>query len=358
MTCPGAKGTFKQSPLKNPNKMHYYKTQLSVLFTVILLILTGCETSNFDSQEMKDHAKNLKESNVFRYPLDDFFPEIPVTSTKPPKGEKYHTAEDCFVPPGTPVYAIGDGKISYSGRAKGYGWLVIIDHPDENVYSLYGHLSTSRWKKKSGEVKKGELIAYIGEAEEGETTLSHIHFGLRMGQRNDYPRWGNQRWMAGYTTCPPRQVGWFNPSGIIGVTDSMKVWHRHIQKREDIVTGRALHAGDFRITAGKYGIKDDLDNVIKKEFGDSYRLADWSEIKTLEENPDKWADDLGFKKGEKNSLLVSNDGYKVWLGRQYYISRFNHHKPKGYLAHDEIDDDLVCLGSWHELNMHVLAVKK
>ena len=80
-----------------------------------------------------------------------------MTDTDPPKGEKHHTAEDSFAPAGTPVYAIGDGIISYSGKARGYGWLIIIDHPVENVYSLYGHLSTSRWKKSSGKVKKGEL---------------------------------------------------------------------------------------------------------------------------------------------------------------------------------------------------------
>ena len=62
--------------------------------------------------------------------------------------------------------------------------------------------------------------------------------------------------------------------------------------------------------------------------------------------------------GEENALLISNDGYKIWLGRQYYISRFNHNKLSNYLAHDAIDNDLVCLGSWFGLSKHILAVRK
>ena len=39
------------------------------------------------------------------------------------------------------MYAIADGEISFSGSKGGYGWLIIIDHPQANLYSLYGHLS-------------------------------------------------------------------------------------------------------------------------------------------------------------------------------------------------------------------------
>jgi hypothetical protein len=74
-------------------------------------------------------------------------------------------------------------------------------------------------------------------------------------------------------------------------------------------------------------------------------------------NIEEWSDSLGLVEGEENALLISNDGYRIWLGRQYYISRFNHNKPRNYLAHDAIDNDLVCLGSWFGLNKHVLSVR-
>jgi murein DD-endopeptidase MepM/ murein hydrolase activator NlpD len=332
------------------------------LFAAILVTVDSCGQAIYDSNEMKEHARRLTETSSFQYPLDDYFPETPVTDTYPPhtkRMEKYHAAEDCFAPPGTPVYAIGDGIISYSGKMSGYGWLIIIDHPVENVYSLYGHLSKSRWKKSSGEVKKGELIAYLAEAEEGETMVSHIHFGLRIGQRADYPINGDARWMAGHINTRPELLGWFHPSQIIGQTDTMKAWHKYLQKREDISTNRTLHAIDFMITSGRYSEKNNLDQMIVNEFGDSFRLADWKDIMTFSEKIQEWADSIGLVIDEgENALMVSNDGYRIWNSRQFIISRFDHNKPKHYLSHDAINDDFVCLGSWYGLNMHILAVKK
>ncbi len=323
-----------------------------------LVAVCSCGTSSFDSRAVKERVEQLKKTSSFQYPLDEYFPEIPVTASNPPKGENYHAGEDSFSLPGTPVYAIGDGIIRYSGKMSGYGWLIIIDHPADQVYSLYGHLSSRRWKKSSGEVKKGELIAYLGEAEEGETMVSHLHFGMRIGQKADYWRWGDGRWMAGYTRSRPDLLGWLHPSEIIGETESMKEWKRLIQKRDDIVSGRVLKTDDFKVTSGQYNEKQDLDQMIQIEFGDQYRLADWNDILTFSENIEEWADSLGLAEGEENSWLISNDGYRIWLGRQYYISRFNHHKPKTFLAHDSMDNDFVCLGSWFGLNKQALTVRK
>jgi hypothetical protein len=164
--------------------------------------------------------------------------------------------------------------------------------------------------------------------------------------------------MAGYTNSRPELHGWLHPSKIIGQTDAMKAWHRYVRKREDIVTGRTLYASDFKITSGKYNEKDDLDQMVEEEFGNHYRLADWNDILTLSTNIEYWADSIGLSEGQENSLLISNDGYKIWLSRQYYISRFDHEKPRDYMAHGSINDDFVCLGSWFGLNLHALAVEK
>lgn len=338
--------------------MHSKSLRLIALVAAILVALDGCGQSTIDSTAMRELAAQLSEKSSFQYPLDEYFPETPVTMTDPPRGERHHTGEDSYAPPGTPVYAIEDGIIGYSGKKEGYGWLIIIDHPSINVYSLYGHLSTSRWKKSTGEVKKGEQIAYLGEAEEGQTMVSHLHFGMRTGQMSDYPGIGDWRWMAGYTRSRPDLVGWFQPSEIIGQTDSMKIWHQYIRKREGIATSRTLQFSDFKITPSKHNEKEDLDQLIRNELGNDYRLADWNDILAFSANIEEWADRIGLNEGEKNSLMISNEGYRIWLRRQYYISRFNHNKPRDYLVHDAIDNNYVCLGSWTGLNMNILAVKK
>lgn len=144
-------GNFRQSTLMRSGRgqmiMHFYTRQSFGLAVASLMVFCSCGKPNFDSAAMKEHADRLKESGLFRYPLDEYFPETPVTMTEPPKGENYHTGEDSYAPPGTAVYAIGNGVIRYSGSARGYGWLIIIDHPWANIYSLYGHLSPSRQRE-------------------------------------------------------------------------------------------------------------------------------------------------------------------------------------------------------------------
>jgi len=116
---------------------------------------------------------------------------------------------------------MADGTISFSGPAGGYGWLILIDHPQANLYSLYGHLSPSRWKLKAGtDVKQGDLIAYLGDSDENggskEQPLdTHLHFGIRAGQITDYSAKGEWRYMGGWIKLCPQDVGWLQPSLVI-----------------------------------------------------------------------------------------------------------------------------------------------
>ena len=163
----------------------------------------------------------------FRFPLDDLssdtsasYTHYCASSSGPESARKYHAAEDYFRPAGTPVYAMADGRISFSGPMGGYGWLVIIDHPQANLYSLYGHLSPSRFRMKPGAVDKGGLIGYLGDSHENGGSLKrplepHLHLGMRAGQRADYPGGGEWRWQAGWIRPCPKELGWLQPSVII-----------------------------------------------------------------------------------------------------------------------------------------------
>jgi hypothetical protein len=136
------------------------------------------------------------------------------------RGYEYHAAEDYPEVPGAPVYAMTDGRVSFSGRMGGYGWLVIVDHPEMNLYSLYGHLSPSRWKIEPGPVHKGDLLGHIGDSHENggsreRPMFPHLHLGVRAGQRGEYPGKGEWRWMAGWIQPCPRDLGWLQPSTVI-----------------------------------------------------------------------------------------------------------------------------------------------
>jgi hypothetical protein len=203
------------------------------LYTIIILLLvTGCT----QSPQTCPTPVPVDKSNIEQLALDDDLPfSLPMEDMSnnfvtnaaifashgaTSRGPEYHAAEDTFRPAGTPVYAIADGKISYAGPMGGYGLLIIIDHPQANLYSLYGHLSPSMWHLKSGWVEKGDLLAYLGEAHENggsrENPLrTHLHLGLRAGQKSDYPARGQWRWMAGWIAPCPQDLGWLQPSLVI-----------------------------------------------------------------------------------------------------------------------------------------------
>lgn len=110
-----------------------------------------------------------------------------------------HLAVGPRSPAGTPVYAMAAGGVTFSAPMGGYGWLIMVDHPQANLYSLDGHLSPSRWHSERGPVEKGQLLAYLGDADENGGSAArplrpHLHFGIRTGQRADYPGIGEWRW--------------------------------------------------------------------------------------------------------------------------------------------------------------------
>jgi hypothetical protein len=119
----------------------------------------------------------------------------------------------------------------------------------------------------------------------------------------------------------------------------------YFRKREDIETGRSLYAGDFMIISEKYAEKEDLDQIIRSKFGDAYRLIAWNDLLAISTDMEGWADSLGLTEGEENAPMIFNDGYRIWLGRQYYPTRFNHNKPQHFLPFGTIDNDFICLGS-------------
>ena len=115
----------------------------------------------------------------------------------------------------------------------------------------------------------------------------------------------------------------------------------------------------FKISHRAHSEKDDLEEVIRVEFGPNYRLADWNDILCYADMIEGWAKGIGLSKGTENSFLISRNGSRFWQGRRhYFVSRLDHDKPGNYLAHDNINDDYLCLGSWYDLEKRVLAIKK
>lgn len=89
-----------------------------------------------------------------------------------------HYGVDYAAPTGTPVYAIGDGRIIMAGYQKGSGRIVKVRH--NGVYtSTYMHLSGFGKGISTGKyIRQGELLGYVGST--GLSTGPHLDFRVSM----------------------------------------------------------------------------------------------------------------------------------------------------------------------------------
>lgn len=94
-----------------------------------------------------------------------------------------HEGTDYAAPPGTPIKAVGNGRIKFAGWKGGYGRTVVLSHGD-NITTLYAHMSRlGKGIKNGGRVKQGETIGYVGSS--GMVTGPHLHYEFRV---NGSPR--------------------------------------------------------------------------------------------------------------------------------------------------------------------------
>lgn len=89
-----------------------------------------------------------------------------------------HHGLDYAAPRGTPVSAVGDGTVIFSGVRGQYGKLVIIRHPN-GWKTYYGHLAKIGKNIRRGKkVRQGKVIGYVGST--GLATGPHLHYEIRI----------------------------------------------------------------------------------------------------------------------------------------------------------------------------------
>ncbi len=107
-----------------------------------------------------------------------------------------HLGTDFWVPAKTPIHAIFDGEVVISHHNdfhKDYGPLLVLKHLVENdtFYTLYGHLTIDSLNisPKGKVIKKGELLAHIGNEIENGHWVPHLHLQLitdLLGETENY----------------------------------------------------------------------------------------------------------------------------------------------------------------------------
>ena len=96
---------------------------------------------------------------------------------------RMHSGVDFAARHGSPIFAVSDGVVSYSGRHGGHGKYVRLEHGG-GVGTGYAHMS--RIAVSSGtRVRAGQVIGYVGST--GLSTGPHLHFEVYRNGRKVNP---------------------------------------------------------------------------------------------------------------------------------------------------------------------------
>jgi len=93
-----------------------------------------------------------------------------------------HRGVDYAASTGTPIHAVGDGRVVSAGWKGGYGRFVLIRHTNSNHTTAYGHMRRyAHGIKRGARVHQGQVIGYVGMS--GLATGPHLHFEFRVRGR-------------------------------------------------------------------------------------------------------------------------------------------------------------------------------
>ncbi len=115
-----------------------------------------------------------------------------------PEWRTVHMGLDVFAPAGTPVCAMLEGivhSLADNNIERDYGPTVILQHQVSDsltFFTLYGHLSRTSLSGKGpgSQVKRGDIIGWIGEKHENGNWPPHLHVQVildMLGMQCNYP---------------------------------------------------------------------------------------------------------------------------------------------------------------------------
>ncbi|MBV5272298.1 MAG: M23 family metallopeptidase [Lamprocystis purpurea] len=91
----------------------------------------------------------------------------------PIKGRRlFHQGVDFAAPSGSPVVAVADGLVTFSGRRSGYGNMIELRHVD-GYATRYAH-NQANLVQEGQQVRQGQKIGAVGAT--GTATGPHVHF--------------------------------------------------------------------------------------------------------------------------------------------------------------------------------------
>ncbi len=138
------------------------------------------ENKNGDIEYYDEEGRNLRKTYL-KSPVKYSRISSRFTSSRkhPVLGyTRAHRGVDYAAKSGTPIRAIGDGKVIFKGWKGGYGRFIEIRHNNGIHSTAYAHMSQyGKGIRQGSYVKQGQVIGYVGMS--GLATGPHLHFEFR-----------------------------------------------------------------------------------------------------------------------------------------------------------------------------------
>ncbi|HNR35931.1 MAG TPA: M23 family metallopeptidase [Candidatus Hydrogenedentes bacterium] len=163
---------------------------MAAVFCLMAISVSGCAT-----RRPEPLARPKKSPLII--PLDP--PLYTVTS---PFGERqggFHQGMDLQASKDTPVLAAAAGTVVFSGKERGYGRIVKLDHGN-GLMTAYAHLSSSCVNVRDV-VRQGDRIGRVGAS--GNATAPHLHFEVHVNGHPVNPA----PYIARYPRCSTESAG-------------------------------------------------------------------------------------------------------------------------------------------------------
>jgi len=130
-----------------------------------------------------------------------------------------HLGMDFWTQAGTPVFAPFAGEVHSFQVNQGtgnYGPTIILYHPAEKIYSLYGHVSMADLESVEigSRIATGQLLCHLGNPDENGGWPPHLHLQLirdMQGFHGDYPGVCSQRDLSFYADNCPDPASFLRP---------------------------------------------------------------------------------------------------------------------------------------------------
>lgn len=107
-------------------------------------------------------------------------------------GTNWHNGIDILAPTGTKIIAVDSGTVSVARfNDGGYGWYVVIKHPQHNLRSLYAHGSSRPPVSEGQQVSAGQQVLISGNT--GNSSGPHLHFTIATGLEDGTINMGSSR---------------------------------------------------------------------------------------------------------------------------------------------------------------------